>query len=168
MTFSPSNSQSSYLSPEFDLPKDQNTFYDFINKRERLTATILNVKENGQYEKKELLSGQQWFTTIVSGAAKSKYGFRTTIDMVALIGGNVPIGTNNYPLTTSTFPPAISGFTSPLPSHGSATDTNGLCYFLNEPNLYFRFKPSTNVITITNTTGLAMTQMYIDLEYLKQ
>lgn len=169
MTFGPANTQSSYLPIEFDIPNDEKLSRELIAKRERLTASVLNVKETAQYEKRELLSGQQWFNTATSQASRQpRYGFRTTVDLIALNGGNIPNGvTTNLNLTASTIPPAISGAVTPLPSGGSATDTAGVFYFLNEAQIYVRFNPATNIVSVTNNCGNALTQCYFEIEYLK-
>lgn len=168
MTFGPSNSFNPFLPPEQDFPQDEKLFREILSSRERLTASIVNIKENAQYELLEIVTGQQWFNSLgTQQSQQPRYGFRTVIDMVALNGSPIPIGVTSLTLTSSTIPVAISEYVTPLPSFGSATDSTGLCYFLNDPNIFFRFNPSTNVITLTNTTGLTLTQCYVVLEYLK-
>lgn len=88
MTFGPANAQSSFLPIEFDIPPDQNLMRELISKRERLTASILNVKQNGQYELLELLSAQQWFSTGGATAPnKPRYGFRQVYSFGAIAPG---------------------------------------------------------------------------------
>ena len=171
MTFGPINTQSSYLPTEFDMPPDDGIMREIITQRERLTASILNLKENANYEKREILSAQQWFMTTaptVNSPDKKRYGYRTTIDLVALNGGPIGAGATTLTLTSSTIPPAIMGYTIPLPSHGSATAADGTSIFLNDPAVYVRFVASSNQITITNSYGANLTQCYFSLEYLKQ
>ncbi len=173
MSFAPINSVSSYLPVEFYLPDDEEIAKDFISKRERLTADILNIKENANYELRELLTAQQWFSTIAAPAApRQRYGYRTTVDLVALNGGvNIPAGVTALVLPAVAapgIPAAIVGYTIPLPSHGSATATDGVKLFLNDPQVYVRFTSATNTITITNNYGADLTQCYFELEYLKQ
>ncbi len=171
MTFGPANTRSSYLPIEYNLPQDQTAWAESIAERNRLIANVINVKENGNYELQELLSAQQWFSTQAANQPQiARYGFRTTVDLVALNGG-VPIpngGPTILTLTSSTVPRAIQGGTIPLPSHGSATTSTGVWIFLNDPRVYVQFTPSTNQIVIFNFVGTTLTQCYFVIEYLKQ
>jgi hypothetical protein len=169
MTFGPANSRSSYLPTEFQVEGDEQFFRQLIAERERLTASILNIKEIAQYELQELLSGKQYFSTQAASLPRiNRYGFRTTIDLVALNGGPIGAGATNLVLTTTTIPPAINGATIPLPSWGSATTATGVFIFINDPQVFVRFTPSTQTITITNNFGSNLNQCYFVLEYLKQ
>lgn len=62
MTFNPRYSLQNILSPEFDIPEEEALFRDWLAFRERTTADLLNIKENGNYEESEFLTGQSWFT----------------------------------------------------------------------------------------------------------
>jgi len=95
MTFGPINALSSYLPIEFNMPPDDEIMREIITQRERLTASIVNIKENANYEKFEILSAMQWFSTTaptVNAPDKKRYGFRTTVDLVALNGGVIGAG----------------------------------------------------------------------------
>lgn len=172
--FSPINSIANYLPTEFDLPKDNDQFYDFISKRERLTANIVNVKESSQYERRELLTAQQWLSSVNNGAIKTNYGYRLTFDLVSLNGGNIPNGvtTLNLPTNPAVNTPVVITYTnSIIPLHGFGAATIGTTlYFVNDPQIYVRFtntSPTVQSVVITNTTGLAITQFYWVMEYLK-
>lgn len=181
MTLAPSNTQSSYLPPEFDVPGDEAGIRDFVNKRERLTASIINVKENAQYEKRELITGQQYFNPNVSqasstaGTRQPQYTFRVTFDLVNLNGGNIPNGvTTSIPLPTNpaTNTPIVINYVNGLiPVHGFGAGTVGTTYyFVNDPLLFVRFvNTSTTVqsVDVTNNTGGAVTQLYWVFEYIK-
>jgi hypothetical protein len=168
-SFGPANSISSYLPIEFDISDDFKKLQEDIAERERLTASIVNIKENANYERVELLSGQQWYSTqSVSVINIPRYGYRVVADLVALNGGNIGAGTTNLVLTTTTTPVLISGSTIPLPSHGSATSVSGVYLFLNDPQVFVRFTPATQTISITNNFGSDLTQCYWVMEYLKQ
>lgn len=168
MTFGPPNTQSSYLTVDFELTNNKELLNELISKRERQTASILNIKENGQYELVELLSAQQWFSTNAAGQPnKPRYGFRTTVDLVALNGGNIGAGTTNLTLTATTIPPAINGWVNTLPGGGGATATDNQRFFLNHPQVYVSFNTTTQIISITNNYGANLTQCYVDFEYLK-
>src|SRR5438045_956932 len=96
-SFQPANSQSTYLPVEFSLPDDPKQAQDFIIKRERQTADILNVKENGSYELIELLSGQQWFSTATGQEPKkTRYAYRYVMDLVAKNSGPIPAGLSSF------------------------------------------------------------------------
>lgn len=168
MTFTPINSQGGYLPVEFDVGMDSDDFQEFIAKRERLTASIVNVKVNGQYELQELQSARQWYG--VASATQSnikRYGYRTVVDLVALNGAAIGAGVTTLTLTNSSVPRSISNYKIPLPSGGSATATDGISIFLNDPQVYVRFNGSTNTLTITNNYGANLSQCYFVLEYLK-
>lgn len=170
MTFGPANALSSYLPIEFQIEGNEKFVRELIAQRQRLIASIVNIKENANYELRELLSAQQWFATNTVGQPQiQRYGFRTTADLVKLNAGvAIPAGVTALVLTANTIPPAIVGGTIPLPSHGSATDVNGVWYFLNDPNIFITFTPATQTITITNNLAVALTQAYFEFEYLKQ
>lgn len=167
MTFGPANAQSSFLPIEFDIPSDDDLARELISKRERLTATIVNVKQNGQYELLELLSAQQWFSTgIASAPNKPRYGFR----QVYSFGAIAPGATLLIPTTI----PVIAGQTlfftlirgscvtnvpdfRPIP-YSSATAVNQ----------QIEIKVDTVNITIINGAGApAIVSGIVVLEYLK-
>lgn len=175
MTLGPANTQSSYLPPEQEFPENDGLFREILTQRERLTATILNVKENANYEKREIISAQQWFSTLAGGAIKTSYGYRLTFDLVALNGGNIANGattTISVPTDpTVGTPTTIQYANSLIPLHGFGAGTNGTTYyFVNDPLLYVRYtNTSTTVqsVAVTNNTGGAVTQLYWVFEYLK-
>lgn len=174
-TIGPINTQSSFLPPEQDFPEDNKLLREILANRERLTADILNVKEIAQYEKREVITGQQWFSSPVSGAIKTNYGYRLTFDLVALNGGNIADGglttialQADPTVATPTFIKYANGLI-PLDGYGAAT--NGTTYyFINDPNLYVRFvniSTTNQSVLVTNTTGGPLTQCYWVFEYLK-
>jgi hypothetical protein len=174
MTFGPANSQSAYLPPEQDFPEDEDLFREILAERERLTATILNVKENAQYEKVELLSGQQWFSQTVDMAIVTSYIFRLTFDLVALNGGvPIPPGitTRDLVLLVNPQPSPINIPTAIQPVHGFGAANNGInFYFINDPLVFVRTNIWTNAsqqIIITNNSGAPLTQCVWVMEYIK-
>jgi hypothetical protein len=177
MTFAPANTQTAFLPVEFQVEKEEKLFKELIAKRERLTATILNVKEIAQYELRELLNGQQWFNPGTSQAYSQtstrmpRYGFRTTFDLVALNGGVIPAGATTLTLTAATIPPLIPFANSLIPTDGYGAATNATeFYFINDPLLFVRTNLMTTAvqqITVTNNTGSDLTQCFWVMEYLK-
>lgn len=173
MTLGPANTQSSYLPPEQDFPEDNKLFREILSNRERLTATILNVKENAQYEKVELITGQQWFSQIVSGAKTTSYVYRLTFDLVALNGG-VAIangGATTLALSAVTQPPLITVPNAIQFVHGFGAANNGTnFFFINDPLVFVRTNVWTSVtqqIIITNNSGATLTQCVFVAEYIK-
>lgn len=168
MTFAPPSTQGGFLPIEFDIPRDNEGMREFVSKRERLTASLLNIKEIGFYQLFEILNGQQWFDPVVptlSAPLKMRYSFRKTFDLVALNAG-VPI-----PAGPSAFAHNITGITVPTRIFGTATSAGPLYLPLpyagaagNNIEIWF---DSTNV-NINNNFGAALTQCYITFEYLKQ
>jgi hypothetical protein len=172
MTFGPSNTQSSYLPPEQDFPEDNDIFREILSNRERLTANILNIKENAQYEKNEIITGQQWFSQITTGAIKTTYTYRLAFDLVALNGGvAIPIGITTLTLSSSTQPASITIPTSVQPVHGFGAANNGTnFYFINDPLLFVKtnvWTTGSQQIIITNNTGATLTQAVWVFEYFK-
>jgi hypothetical protein len=171
MTFNPSNSDSSFLPVEFSLPleKDNNSFKDFISKRERLTASLLNIKEIASYQKVEQMNGQQWFNTTSPSSAIARYSFRKCFDMTALNGADIAPG--------ATFSTAhgITGLTIPTRIFGTATTKTTVKYLplpyssatVITKNIEI-WADGTNVNITNGATQLALTQVWITLEYVKQ
>jgi hypothetical protein len=170
MTFGvgPANALSSYLPVEFQIPEDEDFFRELIAKRERLTASIINIKENANYEKEELLTAQQWFDTVspsINSPLKARYSFRKVFDLVALNGGvAIPPG-------PSAFPHGITGIVTPTRIFGTATSAGPVYLPLpfagaagNNIEIFF---DNVNV-NINNNYGAALTQCYVVFEYLKQ
>lgn len=161
----PLNSQSSYLPEQFELPEDNRFFRDFISKRERLTASILNIKEIASYEKGEQLNGQQWFS-LGNNPRKPRYSVRRTFDLVEM-NGNAPI-----PAGPSSFAHGITGILVPTRIFGTATDATPNYLPLpyvnvttpgNDIEIYF---DNTNVY-INNAYGADLVQCYVTFEYIK-
>lgn len=171
MTFAPANTNFSFLPVEFDMPENPDNQRKYLNERQRLTATILNTKTNGNHQKVELLNGEQWFTTVTQGQAIPKYGFRMTYDLVEINGGPIPPGVTPLPARTpATQPPNITGITNPLPSYGSGTIAGPIYVFTGTDfNVTFdNTVPANQVITVTNNTGANLTQCYWVFNFLKQ
>ena len=178
MSIAPANSQTAFLPAEFQVEGDEQFFRQLIAQRERMTSSIVNIKEIAQYELRELLDGQQWFnpgTTQASSQTatrQSRYGYRTTFDLVAFNGGApIPAGATTFTLTATTIPPLIPFANSLIPTDGYGAATNATdFYFINDPLLFVRTNLMTTVtqtITITNNTGSDLTQAYFVFEYLK-
>ncbi len=130
----------------------------------RRVANAVNTKASGLFLLQETANFEQWFTATPQ---QNRNAYRTTFDLVALKGGNIPVGTTNLVLTTSTQPKIITGYLYPVEGFGASIDTGGLSYFLNDPQIYVRYQGSTNTIIIQNNTGNAMTWCVWAMEYLK-
>jgi hypothetical protein len=171
MTLGPNNSQTSYLPPEVDFIVNDEISNELMAKRHRLLATVVNIKENAQYEKREVLTGQQFFSAVQSGAIKTSYTYRLSFDLVALNGGPIPVGSTTFTLTATTSPAAISVPTGIQPIHGFGGAKNATtCYFINDPLVFVRtniWTTGSQTITITNNTGATLTQCVWVFEYIK-
>lgn len=172
MTYAPANTLSNYLPIEFQVEGNEEFFRQLIAERERLTATILNVKESSQYELIEILNAQQWFSTSSATTKTTSYAFRLTFDLVALNAGvAIPGGVTTLALTATTQPPLINIPTAIQPLHGFGAANNGTnFYFINDPLVFVRTNIWNNVtqqIIITNNSGAALTQAVWVFEYLK-
>ena len=175
--YGPANTQSSYLPPEFQINDGADEPNELIAQRERLTATILNVKTNGQFEKQELLTAEQWFATSSTPAKITRYGYRKAFDLVELNGGTeIPADgawhafAHNLNVDQITVPIRIFGAASlpgnvtlptqyvPLP-YPSATANSVIELYFDNTNI--------NINVGTNNTG-GLNPCYVVIEYLKQ
>lgn len=179
MTFNPSNAISSYLPVNFQLPTKE-TLLEFISKRERETANILNIKENANYENFEILTGQQFFdsnsTPTLSTPTKKRYIFRTVYNFGAL--PNNTTKTLAHGLTLDDGVHASTWFFTKIhatafnPSQGAekAISFDGTYYDIaagavsNPMNL---FVDSTNINITTTSDRTAFTECIVTLEYMK-
>lgn len=164
MTFSPVNSQSSYLPVEFALPKDGKDFLDFINKRERLTASIVNIKENGNYENNEILSGQQWFATSFT-PKKTRYTYRTVVNFGTLPNNATGTAPHNIKVDQNTiFTKILATATNPntkfipIPYINTGTPGDSVEIWVDAMNV--------NIKT-TSANYTVFTTTYVVLEYIK-
>lgn len=174
-TPNPINTQSSFLPPEIDFPENNEEFREILTNRNRLLANIINVKENSNYERRELLSAQQWFSQVVQGYIITQYGFRLTFDLIALNGGPIVPGVTTIPVPTDPLvnTPTVINYTIALfPTHGFGGATIGTTfYFINDPDIYVRYIDTSSTVQsvqVTNNTGSNITQFYWVFEYLKK
>jgi len=145
-------------------PEDRN-FGNILLLYLRRVANAVNTKESGLFLLQETANFEQWYQ--LANPQQNRNAYRTTVDLVALNGGAIPLGVTNIVLTSSTQPPAITGYLYPVQGFGGAVDTNGLSYFLNDPYIFIRFTASTNTITINNNSTLTLPWCVWVMEYLK-
>ncbi len=174
MTFGPANTQSPFLPIEQDYPEDDKLFREILAARGRSIASIVNIKENAQYEKTELLTGQQYFSTTDDMAITTSYTFRLTFDLVELNSGvPIPVGLTvlDLVLLVDPQPAPIDIPTAIQPVHGfGAASTPSRFFFINDPLVFVRTNVWTNAsqqIIITNNTAAALTQCVWCMEYIK-
>lgn len=172
----PSFTDAPFLPPEPEYTT-QDKFQESQIKRERLTATILNIKENAQYEKRELLTGQQWFSFIQGGVIITNYTFRASFDLVQLNGGPIGPGLTTLTLTANTMPPLLQYATTLIPTHifGAATVAGPLLLPLpyasatgNNIEIWFDItNPAAQAFNINNNYGANLSQAFAVIEYWK-
>ena len=148
-----------------DVNPEESDFQGILLLYLRRVANAVNTKESGLFLLQENANFEQWFQT--GNPQQNRNAYRITTDLVALNAGNIPTGTTNLVLTSSTQPQVISGYLYPVQGFGGAVDTNGLSYFLNDPDIYVRYQASTNTIIIQNNSGNALTWAVYVFEYLK-
>jgi len=161
----PINSQQAYLPPEQDFPEDNNKlFREILSDRERRTANAINIKENGQYETRELITGQQWFNVNVSqNSRQPRYTFRKVINFGTLpnattksVAHGIPVN-SNY-IFTRIYGNANNGtFWIPLPYVNSASKNADIELFIDANYV--------NIVTGVDRTSY--TQCYVILEFIK-
>lgn len=148
-----------------DVNQNEQGFDSILQLYLRRVANAVNTKESGFYLLQETGSFERWYQ--LNNPQQTRNGYRLTIDLVALNGGNpIPIGPTTFPLNASTQPTAINGYLYPVQGFGGAVSA-GVSYFLNDPEIYVRFNDSTNMITITNSLGSTLTWCVYVFEYLK-
>lgn len=165
MTFSSDPSLNTNQLPiSLDVEPNEPEFQSILLLYLRRIANAVNTKESGLYLLQETANFEQWF-----GATPqiNRNAYRTTFDLVALNGGNIPTGTTSLVLSNTTQPMIISGYLYPVQAFGGGLDTAGISYFVNDPSLYIRYNNSTNTIIITNNTGNALTWLVWSMNYLK-
>ncbi len=149
-----------------DVNPDEKDFQNILLLYLRRIANAVNTKESGLFLLQENAAFEQWYQ--IGNPQQNRNGYRTTVDLVFLNGGNILAGTTNIVLTTTTQPPKINGYLYPVQGFGGAVDTAGISYFLNDPDIYVRYNNSTNTIVIINNSGNDLTWCTWCMEYLKQ
>lgn len=166
MTFSSNEPLNTNQLPiSLDVNPQDRDFENILMLYLRRVANAVNTKESGLFLLQENASFEQWYQ--VANPQQNRNGYRITIDLVLLNGGNIPVGTTNIVLSSSTQPMNITGYLYPVQGFGGALDTTGISYFLNDPDIYVRYNNSTNTITIQNNSGNALTWCVWVMEYLK-
>lgn len=148
-----------------DVNPEDKEFQNILLLYLRRVAQATNTKESGFFLLQETANFEQWYQ--IGNPGQNRNGYRTTVDLVFLNGGNIPTGTTNIVLSSSTQPPIINGYLYPVQGFGGAVDTGGLSYFLNDPSIFIRYQNSTNTIVIQNNSGNALTWCVWVMEYLK-
>lgn len=165
-TFAPVNSQSAYLPLEFDIPDEWKSANELVAQRHRLISTIVNVKENGQYELNELISGKQYFSTAPgTSPRRPRYVYRTVVNFGPLPSSATTSIAHNIAVTPLTIFTHIYGTATnpnvkflPLPYINTGTPGDSVELWVDNKN-----------VNIKTTTGnyAAYTTVYVVLEYIK-
>lgn len=166
MTYAPVNAQSTYLPIEFQVEGSEAFFRQLIAERERLTSSIVNIKENGQYQTQELLTAQTWFSTKPAGQQQFvRNTFRTVVNFGPLPNAGTATAPHNISITSSTIFTRIYGAATnpsttfvPLPYVNVTTPTDGVELWIDSKNV--------NIKTTTGTWA-PFTTCYVVLEYIK-
>ena len=166
MTFAPINSYGNYLPLEFQIPSDDREFKEAIAQRERLTSSIVNLKETAQYETTEFQTGQQFFSIVPAGVQRqTRYTFRKVINFGSLpnaatksVAHGIPAN-GNYRFTriyaTATDPTGVQFI--PIP-YATPTVADAISILIDATNVN---------ITTGSATWTAFTECYVVLEYIK-
>lgn len=166
MTFSSDNALNTNQLPiSLDISPEDKDYDNILLLYLRRVANAVNTKESGLFLLQENANFEQWFQT--ANPQQNRNAYRITADLVALNGGNIGAGATNLVLSTTTQPMKINGYMFPVQGFGGALDTTGVSYFLNDPQIFVRYKHSTNTITITNNSGNDLTWCVWVMEYLK-
>ncbi len=165
MTFSSNQSQNTNQLPtSLDIKPGEPEFESELLLYLRRVANSVNTKGSGLYLPEETASFEQWFGATPQ---ENRSGYRLTLDLVALKGVSIPVGTTSIILSPTTQPPNIDGYMFPVQGFGGALGANGISYFPSDPNVTITYQDSTNTIVIINNTGSVLTFAVWVMEYLK-
>lgn len=157
--------QSNQLPVSIEIPIEPKQMQETVNLLFKKVISAVNTKEGGIYALQENANYSQYFTT--GNPNQYRNAYRTTFDLVALNGGNIPVGTTALAaLTSSTNPPAITGALYPVSAKGGGKGTDGIFYF-TDGAIQINFNPATQVVTVINNTGVQLTSLIWDMNYLK-
>lgn len=177
MTFSSDNPVNTNQLPiSLDVDPQDREFANILLLYLRRVANAVNTKESGLFLLQENANFEQWYQ--IGNPQQNRNSYRLTIDLVFLNDQlnsvtTIPTGTTSLTLNSDpsmppvTQPLPIIGYLYPVQGFGGAVDTNGLSYFLNDPDIYVRYNNSTNTIVIQNNSGNALTWCVWVMEYLK-
>ena len=170
--FAPMGGLQSYLAPNLDLPhpKDEpELFYEVMNERERDTASVINVKENGIYQLEEQLTSQTWFAVPGTRTTQTRDTFRTVVNFGALpndtsksVAHGISVSsstsfTKMYAIATNPSATGTTPFAFPIPGFDPSDITKPVNVWV-----------TTTDVTIESTSNLtAYTTCYVVLEYLQ-
>jgi len=166
MTFSPDNSNQSYVPNDLIIPTDTEEANLVLTDYFKRIVDALNDKEIGSYNTVQSETGQNWFTS--SDSTKTRAVYRTVVDFGSLpnaatksVAHNIStqattIFTHIYATATD---PAASTTNSaiPIPYVDPATLANGIRIDVDATNV--------NITTAANYT--AYTECYVVLEYIQ-
>ncbi len=157
--------QANQLPISMEIPTDPKQLQETLSLHLKRITNAVNSKEGSVYPLQEFSTFQQYFT--LNDPNQYRNGYRTTFDLVALFGGNIPVGTTAMPaLTSTTTPKSIVGALYPVGAKGGGKGTDGIFYF-TDGSIIITFDPATQVITVTNNTAVALTSLIWELCYLK-
>jgi hypothetical protein len=163
--YGPKNSISSYLPDEFQLPDDENEFKEFYAERERITSSVLNIREIGQYQLQELLTAQTWFP-IANTNAPGKSNIQRYVFRKVIQSGQLP---NN---SIQTIPHGINMQPTGFFTNMYATSNDGTTYIMvpysaPAPGQITIYADRTNVYIQTYESWAGYNNTNVILEYIK-
>lgn len=170
--YAPGNTLTGYLAPNLDLPnpkEEPDLFYEVMNERERNTASVINIKENGIYQTIEQLTSQTWFAAAADPLTKTRDTFRKVINFGALPNAGTKSVAHGISVTARTsFTKIYAVATNP-----NATGATPFAFPISGFDPSDITKPVMVWVDVTNvniesTSDLtAYTTCYVVLEYLQ-
>lgn len=133
--------------------KDQVLFEDRLEELLRTMSTILNTKEGGLHDLKELITFKQFFT--INNPQKFRNVYRTCYDLVDLNGGNITSG------ATVSFAHNISNLEDAILIYISCVTTTSEYFTAVYPDI---FLTATN-ISFTNPHAAAVSSAIAVADY---
>lgn len=160
MTFAPDNAWINSLPVEFQLPENQEEVKSLISERHRQIASVVNLKENAQYEDEELLTGQQWFTT--GNNQTKRYTYRKCFEFGAIAAGatlNIAHGLTNVSFYTKIYGCCSTAVVDYRPIPYASTTAINQQIEINVAGL--------NIVIINGAASPNITNGIVVLEYIK-
>jgi hypothetical protein len=161
--------RSGFLAPNIDLPDvavNPSLFMEVINERERSTASIVNIKENGTFTIEELEAGENWFAAAGNAISRTRAAFRVVVNFGALPNAGSKSVPHNIPITSMYSATHVYG----AATNPTATGNNPIWIPIPRVDatdpVALHVTP-TNVVITTITNLSAFTTCYVILEYLK-
>ena len=137
--------------PELTEESFRQTLTDYLQKISNTT----NTKENSLYLLQETANFKQLYTA--NDPMQNRNSYRKVFDMIVLNGGNIGAG------APVSFPHGITGLFNTMMIYASCKSTEPRYFSVMNSTVYL----DATKVYFTNPLGVALTQCFVNAEYLK-